>query len=457
MKHFALKRSRLNQLLLLCFMLFVFHTPVRAASSDELSEIRNQLRDLLERVDRLEQENQALKAQNNVLQSGEQPRASASSQSSETSPSRTTQGDNANTSNWTERVALKSDLRYRHEQISDDTLNAAGVRSTADRYRDRIRARISAEMQVTPNLSFGVGFATVEGGDPRSSNQTLGDSFSRKSLDLDLAYFDWSLADWGHLIGGKMQQPFFKPGESLFWDSDINPEGLTFKFERGVLFGSAYSYWLNEVSGPSSGRTSDTMLFGAQIGAKLSLGESQLVFAAHYYDLSAGQGRAPFFDGNPYGNTTIQFGTPTTAVLLYDFQVVDLGAEFNASWSAPWGSVPVQLWADVAQNQDAQDLDIAWAAGAVLGRTTDANTWMLGADYHSIEKDALFAQLIDADIGGGLTDAAGWILRGGYAVKKNVTVNATYFINQRNVDVANSVGQTNVDYDRLQLDLNMKF
>jgi hypothetical protein len=30
-------------------------------------------------------------------------------------------------------------------------------------------------------------------------------------------------------------------------------------------------------------------------------------------------------------------------------------------------------------------------------------------------------------------------------------------LNKRNVDVANSAGQTDVDYDRLQVDFNVKF
>ena len=74
-----------------------------------------------------------------------------------------------------------------------------------------------------------------------------------------------------------------------------------------------------------------------------------------------------------------------------------------------------------------------------------------------MEKDALFAQLIDNDLGNGLTDAAGWVLRAGYAPFKSVTLNATYFISERNVDVANIAGQRNVEHDRLQLDFNMKF
>src|SRR5690606_16051443 len=114
---------------------------------------------------------------------------------------------------------------------------------------------------------------------------------------------------WGHLIGGKMKQPFVTPGQSLFWDGDINPEGLALKFDDGVFFGSAYSYWVEEASGPQSAGTADTMLFGGQVGLRLPVAGADLLLAAHYYDLSAGQGRAPFHAGNPNGNTTIEAGT----------------------------------------------------------------------------------------------------------------------------------------------------
>jgi hypothetical protein len=444
-----------------CFLalgvaLLAFQAPVMAASSEELTDIRNQLRDLLERVDRLEQQNETLRAQNEALQvEGEYLESGSQDLRNEATTEKAPPRD-AEAPSWTDRVAFGGDLRYRHEQISDDTVDDSGV-SSATRYRDRIRARLNAQVQATEDVSVGIGFATAEGGDPRSSNQTLGEVFSRKSVDLDLAYFDWSFADRSHLIGGKMKQPFFKPGENLFWDGDINPEGLALTFQRGMLFGSAYSYWLEEVSGPKTARTSDTMLFGGQIGARLEVGESNLVLAAQYYDLSAGQGRAPFYNGDPNGNTTIEVGTPPAAVLLYDYRVVDLMAELNASWDAPWGAVPLQIWAAIAQNQDPNDLNTAWAAGAGLGDAADGRTWELGAAYHSVEKDALYAQLIDADLGGGLSDANGWVLRAGYAPVKNLTMNVTYFINNRNVDVPNAAGQTDVDYDRLQLDFNMKF
>ena len=91
-----------------------------------------------------------------------------------------------------------------------------------------------------------------------------------------------------------------------------------------------------------------------------------------------------------------------------------------------------------------------------------------------IEKDALFGQLLDSDFGDGNTDADGIVLRGGYTVARNWTVNATLFLNDLSNDVPQSVtvfneatpalydtrvitGITDREYKRLQLDLNFRF
>src|SRR5690606_6544567 len=146
-------------------------------------------------------------------------------------------------------------------------------------------------------------------------------------------------------------------------------------------------------------------------------------------------------------------GTTTTSALRHDFRVINLSAELSTTL----GQLPLQLWADVAQNQDPDDLDTAWSAGVVLGKASNRRTWELGASYHVIEKDALFGQLIDSDLGAGMTDSAGWVLRAGYAPLPNWAINSTYYLSKRNVDVPNSAGQSDVDYDRLQLDFNVKF
>ncbi|HEY0683580.1 MAG TPA: putative porin [Steroidobacter sp.] len=431
-----------------------------AASPNELAQIREQLEALMQRVDKLEKENTELKTENeNLKAADEKLQANDDYLKSEARGLRKEAAQQAvevgkvKGADWAGKVAITGDMRYRYEMISDETLSSSGVQ-TADRYRDRIRARLNATVKATDDITVGIGFATAEGNDPRSSNQSLTSVFSRKSLDLDLAYFDWKFATWGNLIGGKMKQPFLKPGQSLFWDNDINPEGLAVNFQGGMFFGTAYNYWLTETSGPETNLTADTMLHGLQIGTRLPIGQNSLMLAAHYYDLSAGQGRAPFYNGSN-GNTTdtVVLNGTSTAVLRYDYEVVNLSAEFNTMF----GQTPFQVWADVAQNQDADDLDTAWSAGVLLGKASNYRTWELGAFYQVIEKDALFAQLIDSDFANGVSDSEGWVVRAGYAPVRNWLINATYFLNKRNIDAPTSAGQLDIDYDRLQVDFNVKF
>jgi cell division protein FtsB len=446
-------------------------TPLRAsaASSDDLAQIREQLQGLMQRVDNLEQENTALKTQNETL------KAEGDNLKTETSGLRK---DAATTSaavaglkgaEWTSRVALSGDFRYRFDSISDDTLNASGIR-TADRYRDRIRARFNAVARANDHITVGLGFATDEGGDPRASNETLTNVFSRKGLDLDLAYFDWKFASWGDLVAGKMRQPFFKPGQSLSWDNDINPEGLALVFNHGIFFGSVYDYWLQEVSGAENTTTSDPMMYGAQFGARLPISDSLLTLAAHYYELKSAQYRSPFFiptggtlsPGLANGNSTCTQdvvaqgfcrGVLAPNALAFNFEVINLSAQFDTTI----GKLPLTLWADGAQNQDPDDHDTYWAGGALLGRASDDRSWEAGVFYEHLEKDALFAQLIDSDFAGGVSDTEGWVFKLGYAPLRNWVVNATYFLNKRNMDVPTASGQSDINFDRLEVDVNVKF
>lgn len=436
------------------------YTPVGAiaASADDLAQIREQLQSLMQRVDKLEDENTALRAENEELKAQDDYLKAETRGLRKESATHASEVGKVKGADWAGKLAVKGDLRYRYEMISDQTANAAGVQTAADRYRDRIRARVNIEARPTDTILVGVGMATTEGGDPRSSNQSLDGTFSLKSFDLDLAYFDWKFVSFGNLIGGKMKQPFVKPGQSLFWDNDINPEGLAFNFNRGIWFATGYNYWIDEVSGAESTLTADAQLAGAQIGARLPIASSTLVLGAHYYDLSAGQGRRGVFfncsatsNSCANGNTTI--GAAGAGVLAYDYEVAEVFAEFNTSF----GSLPFQVWADVAENQAVDDLNMAWGAGVKLGAASNYRTWEIGATYQSLEKDALFAQLIDSDYAGGQTDTEGFVIRAGFAPLKNWVLHAAYFINTLNVDVANSAGRRDVDYDRLQVDFNLKF
>ena len=451
-------------------------TAAAADSSNELTQIREQLQGLMQRVDKLEQENTTLKSENENLKAQDDYLKAEARGLRKESATTTTAVNNLKGSEWASRVTVTGDLRYRYEYISDETAPltgaTAGVQTTADRYRDRIRGRLAVVGRPTDTINVGLGLATTEGGDPRSSNQSLDGTFSRKSLDLDLAYFDWKFASWGNFIGGKMRQPFSKPAQSLFWDNDINPEGLAFSFARGMWFGTAYNYWIDEVSGAESTLTADAHMVGAQAGVKLPIGSSTLTIAGHYYDLSAAQGRRGIFFNcaNPSpaivsgavginaGNNNCANGNTVTGaagvgVLTYDYEVAEVFADFTTTF----GQLPFTVFGQVAENQDPEDLNFAWAAGARLGAASNYRTWELGAMYQVLEKDALFAQLIDSDFSGGVSDSEGWAFRAGYAPVRNWVLNATYFLNKLNVDVPNSFGERDVNYDRLQLDFNVRF
>jgi hypothetical protein len=169
----------------------------------------------------------------------------------------------------------------------------------------------------------------------------------------------------------------------------------------------------------------------------------------HYYDCSVCQNRSPLFANNANGNTTFQVAASPTNFLAFDYEIAELGAEFNSQI----GSLPLQVWGNYAQNMaSGVEHDTAYGVGVRLGRASNPRTWEVGAMYQSIDKDALFGQFVDSDFGDGRTDSEGWVLRGGYAPVRNIAVNLQYFINTLNKDVGSEL-----DYERLQLDMNWKF
>jgi hypothetical protein len=261
-------------------------------------------------VDRLEQENVALRAENERLKSSADAVVAAAEPKKPAAAA-------PSAADWPSRIALKGDVRYRHQQTDDE-------RVAAQRDEHLLRVRTSLEAKVTDTIVAGVGFSTGDGGNPRGANTRLDGEFARKSLFVDLAYIDWTFAQGAHAIGGKMKMPFFRPGQSLYWDNDVNPEGIALTYTRGTLFSIAYGYWVDEnvqvAATPSAtADTTDTKLFGGQIGNSLSFGNSSLVVGASYYDLAAGVNRRPFFNGSSNGNSLNPAGG-----LAYDFRVLRL-------------------------------------------------------------------------------------------------------------------------------------
>lgn len=348
---------------------------------------------------------------------------------------------------WVSSFTFKGDFRYRYELIDQQY--------TPGRTRDRIRMRVGFVAKVNSTVSTELGLASSEGNDPRSSNQTLGGENSRKDLFIDLAYVQWQATPELKFTGGKMKYPWVRAGSSVLFDGDVNPEGLAVNWSRGGLFASAFYNHLEERS--ASGESS---MAGAQVGVTVKPGEGQLMLAAGVFDFNSVRYRNPFHGGNAYGNTTTTTGCigGATTCLAFDYNLLEGIVEYTR----PVGGRPLTLFADYIRNDAAGNgLDTALSTGFSWGRASNPGSWEVGYFYQRVDKDAVFAQFIDSDLGGGNSDYRGHVVRAAYAIARNWTANATWHFGETNVDVAANVAGVGAvrsrDYKRLQLDLNFKF
>ena len=244
-------------------------------------------------------------------------------------------------------LKFSGDMRYRHEAINDD--------ASAERQRQRIRARFGVTADVTDDVRVGLTLATGND-DPVSANQTLDTGFSRKSIGVDRAYFAWDATDDLNITGGKMADPFFRPGNHhLIYDGDLNPEGLALRYNRTNWFASFAGLWVEE-----RGAADDSILLGGQLAYRRALdGGKRLTAGVSYYDYLNTQNQTPFWDGAPAGNRVDAAGN-----YLNDFNEAELFAEFNFKA----GERPLSLFADYVTNVEADDENTGYALGACVRR-----------------------------------------------------------------------------------------
>jgi hypothetical protein len=451
--------------------------PPAVVSAEDLAALRAQLQALQERLAQLE----AAQTQQQADQATVNAELQESVDRGSDNLARTV-GESAS-SGWLARWQWKGDLRVRNETIQQEF-------NPVDRNRNRFRMRAGFMARVNDNTRVEVQFATTEGGDARSSNQTFTDANSRKALDLDLAYAEWAPTEAWKLTAGKMKYPWVRT-QSYFFDNDVNPEGVAAAWQQGAngFFGSVFYAGLSERS-----NFAESSMFGAQFGWRASATDgSRSLLAVAYYDHGGVQGYNPFQGAGAgssglgsYGNTTTtSAATCRRAVyssagavspcLANDYDIVELVGErqFNL------GPQPLLLYANIARNLKADNgvssstpssnvpagLDTAWAVGFNYGRANASipGSWEVGYLYQMVEKDALFSQWIDSDFAAGNTDGRGSSIRGAYQLSRNWRFNLTYMMNETNVDVPAAItvpagaSAKGRGYDRLQVDLNWTY
>lgn len=373
--------------------------------SAEIAAIRTEMGVLMQRLERLE------RSQGLVEPSSAPPEVSVAAQAPRAAPS----------------VQFSGDFRYRHESIDE-----AGIEA---RHRQRMRARFGVTANVRENVAVGLTLATG-GDDPVSANQTLGDGFSRKPIGVDRAFFTWRATDELHFTGGKMANPFFRPGSNhLIYDNDLNPEGLALRYDAGAWFANYAGLWVEE-----RGAAEDSVLLGGQVGLRRRLGDGPTLTAGvSYYDYRNTEGQAPFFDGAAAGNRLGPGGGYAS-----DFNEAELFAELGFEAF----NRPLVVFGDYVRNLEAAAADRGWAVGAALGEVTSPGTWRLSYAYQNLEADAVIGTFTDSDFGGGGTDNRGHVLELNYGFRSRLSFGLRYMLTERGRDTGDEHG-----YDRLQADV----
>ncbi|MEJ2257898.1 MAG: putative porin, partial [Woeseiaceae bacterium] len=283
---------------------------------------------------------------------------------------------------WVDRMSFYGDLRLRYEDIDEQG------NPDAERDRERGRARIGLQAEVSSNVLVTIGLAT--GGDNPVSRNVSGDGgFSTKDVGLELFFMGWQATDDLTVYAGKMKNPLFKAGGvPLIWDSDLNPEGVAVNYTSGAFFANGGVFSVEERSGED-----DSLLYAAQGGIRLSLGEtSKLAAGVGYFAYTNTIGNEPFYNGDANGNSVDGDGN-----YIYDYRNTEVFAQFDTRL----GGWPFQLYAHYTVNGEVDNEDTAFAYGAKFGSAKKQGTQQFSYTYQDIEADAVVGTFNDSDFGGG--------------------------------------------------------
>jgi hypothetical protein len=338
---------------------------------------------------------------------------------------------------WIRNTSFKGDLRLRYQWSDREDGNQ-------DRSRFRGRFRIGFVTKVNEKMAIGVGLATGDD-NPRSTNQTFGDSFSTGDIRLDYGYASYKPFDWLQLIGGKFKNTLWLPGGSFLWDSDIRPEGLAVSMNRTVgrveLFMNNAFLIIQENADSSR----DPVMFVFQPGYRVNLGErAYFKNALSVYQSSKVEGSELKFSTG--SNTMNLDGT-----LAEDYDPIVVSGELGCKTGLvllPFAA----LYSEYVNNTAVSSKDSGYIVGFKFGheKVKKPRQWKASVHYQRLERDAWLDILPDADAYGGETDSESYVMKVTYGLMKNVTLGTNYYHNK-------SLSGDSNNEDILEADMVFKF
>jgi hypothetical protein len=319
---------------------------------------------------------------------------------------------------WIKNTNLKGDVRVRYQ--SQDKDNDGQV----SRDRGRIRARLG--IVANPNEKWEAGIGLASGGaDPRSTNQTLENTFQTPDIRLDYAYAKYSPNKIISIMAGKIANPIWGT-KDLLWDTDIYPDGIAAIFNFKVndnfeIFATPAYFLLDEYSSSKSDPTMTVL----QSGIKTNINKNiDMKFAAAYYTFSNMKGN-DFSEWSSGSNTRIT-GTNNW---LYEYDGITLDAEIGFKMPEKIKYVEtLSLFGQyVNSGADSNNKGVLYGFSFGDKSVKEAKDWQVKVNYRKLEKDAWADFMPDSDFYNGATDVKGMEYELTIGLAKNITLGLDYY------------------------------
>ena len=350
----------------------------------------------------------------------------------------------ANAAEWYEKLKLKGDVRFRNELIQQQ--------DKGDNFRWRIRARLAADTEINEAWSATIGLASGSD-DPVSTNQTLTSGFSRKQVNVDLAYVNFHPKRFPgmNMDFGKMRFPFEQGDkQQLIWDNDLTPEGIALKLKRKAgektnLFMNAAAFYITD-NDPDN----EQWMSGAQAGFNVKpSAKVGMMAGASYYGYHRTKGQPGIYKADKFaGNSTMTVGAGKG--YLWDFNEFEVLGILDATLN---DKTFLRLTGDYVNNTGADSLNTAYLVGGTLNYGKDKGSLKLFVNYRTIEADALIGAFNYSDFIGGGTNGKGFELGFSVGLEKNASFDVAYLLNKKGLKESD----TETDYKRLMVDIQTKF
>ena len=325
---------------------------------------------------------------------------------------------------WVQKMRVSGDFRMRYQLEKRNGNEDA-------RTRARIRYRLGIETDIVKNVKIGFGLASG-GADPRSTNQTLQDTFSHKTIMLDTAFAEWTPTPEARFIMGKFKRDdYLWQTTDTFWDDDIRPEGGAAHLERDLFnnvkgFVNGGVLALDEVDNTVP---YEYMYYGQGGVAWTPSDKFDAKVANTYYGFNQIKGRR--LDNTGCTNSGLS-GTNSSCSGLLTYNYTSIGGTVEVGFNKLFDTLyRLAFFGDFNRNisDGVKDDESGYGVGMRIGdvKVDGPKKWQVSYVRKWLGKDAIPDILNDSDSYDKSTDIEGHIAKVTYGLTKNVTFGINYF------------------------------